>query len=63
MLKMATSPPLSVSKTKAASLQLCHGTRLESCWEKDLDWNLVPQKLKEVRWCTVDMHLVKVKCH
>lgn len=52
-----------INYNRTASLQLSHGTRLESCWEKDLDWNLIPQKLKEVRRCTVDMHLVKFKCH
>ena len=51
-----SSPQLSESKTKAASLQLC--ARLESCWEKDIDWNLIPEKLKQIRQCII--YLVKV---
>lgn len=42
MKKMATTPE-SWNKLKETR------QRLEKCWDVDIDWNLYPQNLKEVR--------------
>ncbi len=40
------SPSGSYSKHRMAARQLL--ARVNKCWEMDFDWDLIPQKLKEV---------------
>lgn len=40
------SPHHGDSKQLAAAMQL--SPRLQSCWKTDIDWELIPQKLREV---------------
>lgn len=46
--KMASraSPMYGESKQAAAAFQLY--PRLQKCWERDIDWSLIPEKLKQV---------------
>lgn len=43
------------SDPKAYASTAALSSRLKGCWSKDLNWDLVPERLKEVSvvWCTV----------
>ena len=46
MASLTIGSPHSDPKRKAANQQLSQ--RMQKCWDHELDWDLFPQKVKEV---------------